>query len=149
MTDTFEAPEFALHADRAGPVATVAVVGELDVATAPDLIAAIGALEPGYEELVIDLSACSFFASSGISVLLDENARATAEEFRLRGRQGAARGPAHLRPHEPRRHDHVPGRLIANQTFVLPGWMPQRVVSASTIASPLPRMWTPSRAQAR
>ena len=83
MTDTFEAPEFALHSDREGPIATVAVKGELDVATAPDLIAAILALEPGYEELVIDLSECSFFASSGISVLLDENARATSEGFRL------------------------------------------------------------------
>jgi stage II sporulation protein AA (anti-sigma F factor antagonist) len=83
LTDTFEAPEFALHADRRGPVATVAVKGELDVATAPDLIAAIGALEPGYEELVIDLSECSFFASSGISVLLDENARAESQGFKL------------------------------------------------------------------
>ena len=83
MTDTFEAPEFALHADRDGSVATIAVEGELDVATAPDLIAAIAALDPGYEELVIDLSTCSFFASSGISVLLDENARATAEGFRF------------------------------------------------------------------
>lgn len=83
MTDQFEAPEFAIHADREGPVATVAIKGELDVATAPDLIAAISALAPGYEELVIDLSECSFFASSGISVLLDENARATAEGFQL------------------------------------------------------------------
>ena len=83
MTDKFEAPEFAIHADRDGPVATVAVKGELDVATAPDLIAAIAALEPGYEELVIDLSECSFFASSGISVLLDENGRAATEGFRL------------------------------------------------------------------
>jgi anti-sigma B factor antagonist len=83
LTDTFEAPEFALHAHRDGSVATVAVEGELDVATAPELIAAIEALDPGYEELVIDLSACAFFASSGISVLLDENARATAEGFRL------------------------------------------------------------------
>ena len=83
MTDTFEAPEFALHADRDGSVATIAVEGELDVATAPDLIAAIGALEPGYEELVIDLSQCSFFASSGISVLLDENARGAEAGFRL------------------------------------------------------------------
>ena len=83
MTDTFEAPEFAIHADREGPVATLAVKGELDVATAPDLIAAVAALEPGYEDLVIDLSACSFFASSGISVLLDENARATREGFRF------------------------------------------------------------------
>jgi anti-anti-sigma factor len=83
LTDTFDAPEFALRADREGSVATVAVVGELDVATAPELSAAIAALEPGYDELVIDLSTCSFFASSGISVLLDENRRASAEGFRF------------------------------------------------------------------
>ena len=83
MNHSFEAPAFAVHADREGAVATVAVKGELDVATAPELIAAIAALEPGYEELVIDLSECSFFASSGISVLLDENARATSEGFRF------------------------------------------------------------------
>ena len=83
MTDTFEAPEFAIDADRDGPVATVAVRGELDVATAPELEASIAALEPGYEELVIDLSQCSFFASSGISVLLDENARGAEAGFRL------------------------------------------------------------------
>ena len=83
MTGTFEAPEFAIHADRDGLVATVAVRGELDVATAPELIAAISALEPGYEELVVDLSGCSFFASSGISVLLDENARSADAGFRL------------------------------------------------------------------
>jgi anti-anti-sigma factor len=83
LTDTFEAPEFAIHADRDGLVATVAVRGELDVATAPELAAAIAALGPGYEELVIDLSQCSFFASSGISVLLDENARGAAAGFRL------------------------------------------------------------------
>jgi anti-sigma B factor antagonist len=83
LTDTFEAPEFAIRAVREGSVVTVAVKGELDVATAPELIAAITALEPGYAELVIDLSECSFFASSGISVLLDENARGAAEGFRL------------------------------------------------------------------
>ena len=83
MTDTFEAPEFALRAEREGPVATIAVKGELDVATAPELIAAIAALEPGYEELVIDLSECSFFASSGISILLDQNSRSEADGFTL------------------------------------------------------------------
>ena len=83
MTDTFEAPEFAIHAKRDGPVATVAVTGELDVATAPELQAAIAALEPGYEELVIDLAKCSFFASSGISILLDENLRGAEAGFRL------------------------------------------------------------------
>jgi anti-sigma B factor antagonist len=83
LTDQFEAPEFAIDTGREGPVATLVVKGELDVATAPDLTAAIAALEPGYEELVIDLSQCSFFASSGISILLDTNARGAAEGFRL------------------------------------------------------------------
>ena len=83
MTDSFEAPKFAIHADRDGPIATVAVEGEVDIATAPQLVAGIAALEPGYEELVIDLSRCSFFASSGISVLVNENQRAATEGFRL------------------------------------------------------------------
>lgn len=83
MTETHEAPEFRLDARREGPVATVAVIGELDIATGPELQAAIEALEPGYEELVVDLSECSFFASSGISSLLEENARAAREGFRL------------------------------------------------------------------
>ena len=83
LTHSFEAPEFAIDADREGPVATVAVNGELDLGTLPKLLAALAALEPGYAELVIDLSSCSFFASSGISMLLDENLRAEREGFRL------------------------------------------------------------------
>jgi anti-sigma B factor antagonist len=83
LTDTFEAPEFAIHVDRDGLVASVMVVGELDIATVPELRAAIASVEPGYEELVIDLSTCAFFASSGISTLLEENARAEREGFRL------------------------------------------------------------------
>lgn len=83
MTETHEAPEFRLDARREGPVATVAVIGELDIATGPELQAAIEALEPGCEELVVDLSECSFFASSGISILLEENARAARDGFRL------------------------------------------------------------------
>ena len=83
MNDTFEAREFAIRVDRDGPVATVAVTGELDIATVPEFREALAAVESGYEELVIDLSACSFFASSGISTLLDENARAERDGFRL------------------------------------------------------------------
>jgi anti-sigma B factor antagonist len=83
VTDTFEAPEFAVAAGRHGPAAVVRVSGELDLATAPQLQAAIAGLEPGYDELVVDLSACSFFASSGISILLEENARGASDGFRL------------------------------------------------------------------
>jgi anti-sigma B factor antagonist len=79
----YEAPEFRADTRREGPVATVAVIGELDIATGPELQAAINGLEPGYEELVVDLSGCTFFASSGISILLEENARAAREGFRL------------------------------------------------------------------
>jgi anti-sigma B factor antagonist len=73
VSDTFNPPPFAAEASRRGSVATVAVRGELDIATTPQLQAALARLEPGYETLVIDLSECSFFASSGISLLLDEN----------------------------------------------------------------------------
>ena len=83
MTETFEAPEFAIDVGRDGAVATVAVKGELDIATAPELRAAIAALAPGYEELVIDLSGCSFLASSGISILVEENVRSVAAGFRF------------------------------------------------------------------
>jgi anti-sigma B factor antagonist len=83
VTETFEAPEFAIDAGRDGTAATFAVKGELDIATAPELRTAIAALAPGYEELVIDLSECSFLASSGISIVLEENRRSAAAGFRL------------------------------------------------------------------
>ena len=83
MTDSFRAPAFAVEVDRTGSTATVAVVGELDIATSPQLSAALRGLEPGYDRLVVDLSGCSFFASSGISILLEEHARAVEEGFEL------------------------------------------------------------------
>jgi anti-sigma B factor antagonist len=83
MTDASKVPPFAVEVERQGAVATVAIVGELDIATAPRFEAALRALDPGYETLVIDLSSCSFFASSGISLLLGEGDRARAERFEL------------------------------------------------------------------
>ena len=83
MSDRFEAPRFAIETDREGGVATVAVVGELDLATGPRLEAALDAVDPGYERLVIDLSRCSFFSSVGIRIVLDENDRAARDGFEL------------------------------------------------------------------
>jgi anti-sigma B factor antagonist len=83
VTDSFRAPAFAIEAERDGARARLAVIGELDIATTPQLVAALAALEPGYETLVVDLSRCTFFASSGISILLDENDRAAREGFEL------------------------------------------------------------------
>ncbi len=83
MTETFEPAPFGVEVTRAGATATVAVVGELDIATAPKFVQALASLEPGYETLVVDLSRCTFFASSGISILLEESHRAKQEGFEL------------------------------------------------------------------
>ncbi len=83
MTDTFEPPPFGIEVARDGATATVAVLGELDIATTPELTGALAALEPGYETLVVDLSRCTFFASSGISILLEQSHRAKEEGFEL------------------------------------------------------------------
>jgi anti-anti-sigma factor len=69
------APKFEVVPQRDGAVATLFVRGELDIATTPKLEAGFAGLEPGYQTLVVDLTECSFFASSGISLLLDQNAR--------------------------------------------------------------------------
>jgi anti-anti-sigma factor len=83
MTQTFEPPPFGVEVARDGATATVAVLGELDIATTREFVDAIDSLEPGYEELVVDLSRCTFFASSGISILLEQRQRAQAEGFEL------------------------------------------------------------------
>jgi len=81
--EAYEAPPFAVDVRREGGVAAVSLVGELDMATAPELEEALTGLEAGYERLVVDLSRCSFFASSGISILLEHNARAARDGFEL------------------------------------------------------------------
>jgi len=83
VTDTFQPPPFAVEGTRSGTTATITIVGELDIATTPQLQAALSALEPGYETLVVDLSQCTFFASSGISILLEEAHRAGIDGFEL------------------------------------------------------------------
>ncbi len=83
MTETFEPAPFGIELARDGAIATVAVLGELDIATTPELTAALRSLEPGYETLVVDLSRCTFFASSGISILLEQSRRAKEEGFEL------------------------------------------------------------------
>ncbi len=83
MTDKPIAPQFRVDVQRRGSVATVALEGELDIATAPRFEQALAGLEPGYDTLVIDLSNCAFFASSGITILLGQNDRAETEGFSL------------------------------------------------------------------
>ena len=83
MTETFKPPPFAIEIERHETTAIVAIVGEFDLSTMPQVTESFESLEPGYEKLVIDLSRCTFFASSGISLLLEQNRRAAAERFEL------------------------------------------------------------------
>jgi anti-anti-sigma factor len=80
---TFQPPPFGVETSRDGATATVAIDGELDIATTPQLTQALESLETGYELLVVDLSRCTFFASSGISVLLEQSHRAKREGFEV------------------------------------------------------------------
>jgi anti-sigma B factor antagonist len=83
VTDTFEPAPFGIELARDGATATVAVLGEFDLSSTPELMEGLRSLEPGYETLVVDLSRCTFFASSGISILLQESHRAKEEGFEL------------------------------------------------------------------
>ena len=83
MTQTFEPAPFGIQHAREGATATIAVLGELDLSTTPALTEGLRSLEPGYETLVVDLSRCTFFASSGISILLEESHRAKEQGFEV------------------------------------------------------------------
>jgi anti-sigma B factor antagonist len=62
----------------------LAVSGEVDLATSPDLVAAIdAALNAGALELWIDLSETEFMDSSGMHALLDGHARVRELQRRL------------------------------------------------------------------
>ena len=80
---TFQPPPFGIETSRDATTATVALNGELDISTTPQFTAAIGALEPGYETLIVDLSQCTFLASSGISILLEQAHRSKQDGFEL------------------------------------------------------------------
>jgi anti-sigma B factor antagonist len=66
-----ETPIFSLDVSDAGKGrSVVAASGELDIATAPQLLGAVTALsQPGTGAIAIDLSALTFIDSSGIKAL--------------------------------------------------------------------------------
>jgi anti-anti-sigma factor len=65
---------------RGGRAALLRVSGRLDARSAPSLLEASAAVGQRGENLVLDLSAVTFMASSGLGSLLS-----LAEEFRQRG----------------------------------------------------------------
>jgi anti-sigma B factor antagonist len=64
--------DFSLQTDSVGPERSViAVAGEIDIFTAPDLRAAVvAAIDGGARELVIDLSDVHFLDSTALGVLI-------------------------------------------------------------------------------
>jgi anti-sigma B factor antagonist len=67
------------------------VTGELDIANAPAIEAALlGAEASGAAEIVLDLSRLEFMGSVGLRVILDADARAKAGSHRLTLRVSSA-----------------------------------------------------------
>ena len=71
--------QFRVTAERLGSAALVAVEGELDIATLPELEDAVTRLRsPGLERLVIDLRELEFLDSMSIELLLRLHGELTA-----------------------------------------------------------------------
>jgi anti-sigma B factor antagonist len=75
-------PSFELTVERYDSVATVVVSGELDLATAPHVSAAVA--EHGDAQLlVLDMTATTFIDSSGVRALLQADRRGAGSGSRL------------------------------------------------------------------
>jgi len=80
-------PEFRILTDESGSSVEIAVHGELDLATAPELgqeFARIQAID-GLERAVVDLRNLEFLDSSGLETIIkfDENLRAGGAELAI------------------------------------------------------------------
>jgi anti-anti-sigma factor len=86
-------PSFDLQIVRDGAVARICPVGELDIASAPELERAIAdaSSEPGVR-LVLDLRELTFMDSSGLRTLAQTNAQASKGDFEL----SIIRGPRQI-----------------------------------------------------
>ena len=74
----------ALEVATSGGLAAVAVRGELDIRSAPELRAALtGVLDAGATKLVLDLAGVAFMDSSGLGVLVTAHRRLDALGSRL------------------------------------------------------------------
>jgi anti-sigma B factor antagonist len=80
------APGFAIAVSRAGGTCFLAVSGELDMATGPQLRATLDAESDGGAPIVVDLASLDFIDITGLRVLLDAADQATAKghDFEVR-----------------------------------------------------------------
>jgi anti-anti-sigma factor len=77
--------QFAVREHRAGTILTVSVEGELDLLTAPKLVAHVDRLlrvEPG--DVLLDLEETQFIDSAGLAILLNLQRRLDRRGHRLR-----------------------------------------------------------------
>lgn len=64
-------PQFRIDACVDGPITSVALFGEVDAATAPELAECLYELTgAGFDEVVVDLTGLEFIDSAGLSVLV-------------------------------------------------------------------------------
>jgi anti-sigma B factor antagonist len=76
---------FSMHEHRAGRIITVSVEGELDLLTAPKLVAHVDQLvrtQPG--DVLLDLEPTEFIDSAGLAILLNLQRRLNHRGHRLR-----------------------------------------------------------------
>jgi anti-sigma B factor antagonist len=72
-------PSFAITISRVGDTCLLAVSGELDMATARQLRAALDAESEGDAPIVVDLAALDFIDITGLRALLDAAGHAAAK----------------------------------------------------------------------
>jgi anti-sigma B factor antagonist len=85
-------PAFRIVTERTGPLAYMALHGELDLATAPRLQAELGDIVRGSEELeriILDLRDLVFLDSTGLEVIVQLDATGRREGFDV----AVVRGP--------------------------------------------------------
>jgi anti-sigma B factor antagonist len=77
-------PDFEVRVQPNRELVVLEVSGEICLSTAPLLIGHLGELvESGFAEIVLDLREVVFMDSTGVRLLVDTEARASAEGFRF------------------------------------------------------------------
>jgi anti-sigma B factor antagonist len=83
-TMTTTPPTFALHSSFAGDALIVECVGEVDMATSPQLCEAIESTTDSTRRVVVDLAAVSFLDSSALNALVHSQRTLASRDIVLR-----------------------------------------------------------------
>jgi anti-anti-sigma factor len=76
-------PELEVAVVREGGATVVAVSGELDAASAPELVGPLEEAQRTAEALVLDLTGCEFVDSTGLHAIIDARAAVEARGGRF------------------------------------------------------------------